>query len=255
MVLKALNDASVDVGLGDVWDVLRWEGAERRAGIDRASIGIGAAAVMRFLIRHQRNARFVTLPFGFREITGFDLGSGDYYMGLYLSAEREGRVRSRARVHLNHVSAHLSDGLYDAEASAWVDGRTPTRYSRESLQLLVDVELPSGLRVYAEGSRLYLHDGLAGRISRWWGRGGLEFRHRTAFPLKPWAALDVRTFDVEEDANGPLGIRLVGGLRLGNWNAGGISAVISHYHGPNWRGQYYNEGTSEWQVGLYTEFR
>ena len=255
MVLKSVNESSVDVSLGDAWDLVRWDGRQRHTGFDRAAFGIGGAAIMQFFIQHNRNVRFVTLPFGFREITGFDLAAGDYYMGMYVAAERLGRIRSRVRVHLNHVSAHLSDGLFDAETSSWIDGREPRRYSRESLQILVDLEFTSGIRAYVEGSRLFLHDDLDGRISPWWGRAGAEYRHQTTFPVKPWAAFDVRTFDVDEQANGPLGTRLIGGLRLGNWKSRGISAVISYYRGPNWRGQYYNEATREWHVGLYTDFR
>lgn len=58
------------------------------------------------------------------------------------------------RVRISHISAHLVDGLYQADSGNWKEGRSPFVYSREFIELFPYYRI-SGFRAYVGFTYLF----------------------------------------------------------------------------------------------------
>lgn len=250
-VYKTLGRPLVEARIGAAWDVVRWEGRRAVWGFDRAAFGLDAFAIMQLDIQRYGSKSPLSFPFGSRKLVNFELETGDYAFGGYLVGEQHyGRVTARYRLHVIHISAHLGDGRYLSGEQAWVDDRAPIYYSRNYGQLTGDFSLPNGIRVYGGLSYITFHSPVGRAVSPWFVSGGIEYRWPRRTLLKPFVAVDLRTFDAERAAGGPVGYQLVAGVRLGQWQGRGLNLVVTHYDGPSWRGQFFDLPISDWHAGF-----
>lgn len=255
-VAKALENRQIEARLGGHWDLTRWQPESPFLGIARLSSGLTGLANMQLDMVPVGRKPWWGWPVFLSQRYRYDLVSGDFAFGGYLSAEQPFEaVTLRYRLQAIHLSAHLGDSFFiEGEGRL---SRAPLDYSRNYWQFLVDAHLPSGLRVYLEPGYLTWYDrDLGTNLSTLLFHAGAEYRHPR--PLLhyfyPFLAADARYFDSVEPA-GPWGLAMHTGLRFSSWFGPGLDFFIGRYAGPTWRGQFFGEAVMEWHAGVRVDVR
>lgn len=254
-VTKEATSERIEARLGMLRDIVQAE-TPGIPTVRRAAFGLSGNAVMLLRLRQFGSKSPSTFPFFFRKQVDFPLETGDYSFGGYLALDHApvaGRVDIGSRVQVVHVSSHLGDGRYDTTANVW-RGRGPVDYSRNYVQLVLDADDgPTGVRVYAAPAVLTWAAPVAGeRVARTFLQGGGEWRGPSlgTSGMRPFAAVDVRTFPRLTGTRARTSTSLVAGVRVGGWRERAVDLRLTRTAGASWRGQFYGLREASWGIGL-----
>ena len=254
-VTKEATSERIEARLGILRDIVQAE-TPGLPTVRRAAVGLTGNAVMLLRLRQFGSKSPASFPFFFRKQVDFPLETGDYSFGGYLALDHTpvgGRLNVGTRVQIIHVSSHLGDGRYDTTANVW-RGRGPVDYSRNYVHLVLDADDgPTGVRLYAAPALLTWAAPVAGeRVARAFAQGGAEWRGPAlgASALRPFAAVDVRTFPRLTGTRARTASSMVAGVRVGGWRERAVDVRLTRTAGASWRGQFYGLRESAWGIGL-----
>ncbi|RYZ94861.1 MAG: DUF1207 domain-containing protein, partial [Proteobacteria bacterium] len=172
-----------------------------------------------------------------KEGSKFPLQSSDGLIGLYAEAAR-GLWMYQLRY--THISAHLSDGLYNQ--------RNRIVYTRETISLRAARQL-GFTRVYA-GYHFLAH------TVPLLPKHSLQLGFYSIFPwewnnVHPYLGADLKLRPAEEGTN----LMVSGGLALvSRLGAPPLRLAVAYSTGHDLRGQFYMEEQKKWSVGLEMDF-
>lgn len=218
--LRKNNHAELEADIGGYRSVAGWKG---EMGGEPTIFHTGIEGNGYFLMR--------------KESSRFPLNSSDGLIGLYAEALR-GLWMFQLRY--THISAHLSDGLFNVRQRIY--------YSREFLVLRAARQL-GWVRAYL-GYSFLTHTIPA------LPRHGLQ---AGAYAILPWhwyrwhpyAGADLRVRSAEEGTTYQLGLGAALDSSLG---APPLRIVANYTKGHDLRGQFYNERSEKWAFGFELDF-
>lgn len=167
----------------------------------------------------------------------FPLHSSDGLIGFYAEAMRGSYFY---QLRYTHVSAHLSDGLYNI--------RQRVTYTRETLSLRLAKQI--------KFTRAYIGYHFLAHTKPDLPKHSAQLGFYSIFPwhwkrLHPYAGADLRIKNKQEGTT----YHLTGGLALvSSLGAPPLRFSINYLKGHDLRGQFYNEKTEKWSFGLDMDF-
>ena len=150
------------------------------------------------------------------------------------------------RFRFSHISAHLVDGLYDAESESWLNGREPFVYSKEFIELFPYIR-KDGFRAYL--GLTYIIHVIPDVIKKGIIQAGFDYY---ILPLRnssliPFIAYDFKLTGIEKYS----GNNIVGaGIKFGEPLSRGFSILISYLSGKSVHGEFYDVSENYWTIGL-----
>jgi len=140
------------------------------------------------------------------------------------------------RLRISHISAHLVDGLYDADSTKWKDGMQPFVYSREFIELFPYYRI-SGIRTYI--GLTYLFHTLPADFKKIIFQIGVEYfiEYLKTESFTPFVAYDLKLsgYSKYQATNS-----LNAGIKFGNPQSRGFSLLFSYISGRNVHGELYD---------------
>ncbi len=234
-ILSQLDKNLLRLDIGNSIDLIQYHNS-----VDSAVYTVGSDFFTYTLLRGEQ---------GFH----FPVDASDYFFGINVSYRKpvnSGVLSSRLRV--SHISSHFVDGHYDNTTASWKDGRAPTVYSREFLDVVGAWEsegYENLARVYLGASYLFHVD--PKDLPRFSSYGGGELYRPTSSMLNPYLAYQVTLMKVSE-----LSIRhsIQLGVKLGSVTRRGLDVFASYFSGYSIHGEYFNVKDNYFALGFLVKF-
>ncbi len=177
----------------------------------------------------------------------FPVETIDYMFGINAGYKiDDGKKEIGVRFRFSHISAHLVDGLYDAENEKWLNGREPFVYSKEFIELFPYIR-KDGFRAYL--GLTYIIHVIPGKIKNGIIQAGFDYY---IFPLRnsffiPFIAYDFKISGIEKYSGNNI---ITAGIKFGEPFAGGFSLLISYLSGKSAHGEFYDVSGNYWTMGI-----
>ncbi|MEE9450475.1 MAG: DUF1207 domain-containing protein [Ignavibacteriaceae bacterium] len=201
---------------------------------DKTTISFGADLFTYTRARVQSNFKFPveTIDYMFGVNAGYKKNDGKKEIGL--------------RFRFSHISAHLVDGLYDAENESWLNGREPFVYSKEFLELFPYIK-KDGYRIYL-GVTYIIHV-IPDLIKKGIFQAGFDYY---ILPLRnssfiPFIAYDFKLSGIKKYYGNNI---VTAGIKFGEPLSRGLSILISYLSGKSVHGEFYDISENYWTIGL-----
>jgi len=229
--LFAMDGNKLRLDISTSRDIVKWQNLTE-------SISIGADLFTYTRLRSEDNFKF-------------PVETIDYLFGLnagykkQLSNNKEFGLRFR----LSHISAHLVDGQYDAQAQEWRDGREPFVFSKEFVELFPYYRIGS-LRAYAGFT--YIFHILPENIKKLNVQLGFDY-FVTQFGnenMTPFVAYDFKIAGNEKYIGNNI---FSVGVKFGNWRNRGLSLYYAYISGKSIHGEYYDVNENYSSIGFNFE--
>lgn len=177
----------------------------------------------------------------------FPVETIDYMFGInagYKVINRDNAIGVRLR--LSHISAHLVDGLYDAENSTWMNERDPFVFSKEFIEVFPYIK-KGGFRFYL--GLTYIFHVIPSAIKKGIFQFGFDYY---ILPLQysiltPFIAYDFKLSGINKYSGNNI---LKAGIKFGNPTSSGLSIFVSYLSGKSVHGELYNISENYWAIGL-----
>jgi len=177
----------------------------------------------------------------------FPVETIDYMFGINAGYKiKDGKKEIGVRFRFSHISAHLVDGLYDAENEIWLKGREPFVYSKEFIEFFPYIR-KDGLRIYL--GLTYIVHVIPSEIKKGIFQAGFDFY---ILPLRnssfiPFIAYDFKLTGIEKYSGNNI---LTAGIKFGEPLSGGFSILISYLSGKSVHHEFYDISENYWKIGL-----
>ena len=177
----------------------------------------------------------------------FPVETIDYMFGINAGYKKnDGKKEIGLRFRFSHISAHLVDGLYDAENESWLDGRVPFVYSKEFIELFPYVR-KDGFRIYL--GLTYIIHVIPDVIKKGIFQAGFDYY---ILPLRnssfiPFIAYDFKLTGIEQYYGNNI---VTAGVKFGEPLSRGLSILISYLSGKSVHGEFYDVSENYWKIGL-----
>jgi hypothetical protein len=181
----------------------------------------------------------------------FPVETIDYLFGFnagykkQLSNDNEFGLRFR----LSHISAHLVDGQYDAQADAWREEREPFVFSKEFIELFPYYRINT-LRTYI--GLTYIFHIIPKEIKQFSVQLGFDYfaNQLGADYLTPFVAYDFKLAGNEKYVGNNI---FSAGIKFGKWNQRGLSLYYTYISGKSIHGEYFNVNENYSAIGFNFE--
>jgi hypothetical protein len=153
------------------------------------------------------------------------------------------------RFRLSHISAHLVDGQYDAQAKEWREGREPFVFSKEFIQLFPYYRIKT-LRFYTGFT--YIFHIIPENIKTFNLQLGFDY-FVTNFgndDMTPFIAYDFKLAGNEKYVGNNI---FSVGVKFGKWDKGGLSLYYTYISGKSVHGEYYDLNENYSAIGFNFE--
>ena len=234
-ILSQLGKNLLRLDIGNSIDLIQY-----RPRLDSAVYTIGSDFFTYTLLRGEH---------GFH----FPVDASDYFFGINASYRKQmesGILTSRLRI--SHISSHFVDGHYDNTTASWKDGRAPTVYSREFLDIVGawESEGRENLgRFYLGATYLFHVD--PKDLPRFSSYAGLELYRPTSCVFNPYFAYQVNLMKVN---NLSLRHSVQLGVTLGSVTGRGLDLFAGYFSGFSIHGEYFNVKDSYFALGFLVRF-
>ncbi len=177
----------------------------------------------------------------------FPVETIDFMFGINAGYKNDdGGKEFGVRFRFSHISAHLVDGLYNAENEIWLNGREPFVYSKEFLELFPYIR-KDGFRVYL--GLTYIIHVIPERIKKGIFQAGFDYyifslRNSSFIPL---IAYDLKITGIEKYSGNN---SITTGIKFGEPLSRGLSILISYFSGKSVHGEFYDISENYWTIGL-----
>ena len=150
---------------------------------------------------------------------------------------------------LSHISAHLVDGQYDAQAEEWREGRDPFVFSKEFIELFPYYRMNS-FRAYV--GLTYIFHIIPEEIKQFNIQLGLITLqlNLAAEAITPFVAYDFKLAGNETYVGNNI---FSVGVKFGNWKSKGLSLYYTYISGKSIHGEYYDVNENYSAVGFNFE--
>ena len=234
-ILSQLGKNLLRLDIGNSIDLIRY-----RPTVDSGVYTIGSDFFTYTLLRGEQ---------GFH----FPVDASDYFFGFNGSFRKpmnSGVLSSRLRI--SHISSHFVDGHYDNTTATWKNGRAPTVYSREFIDVVGAWESSACenlTRVYLGATYLFHVD--PGDLPQFSSYAGLEMYRPISGILNPYFAYQATLMKVSE-----LTLRhaVQIGLKLGSVTGRGLNLYGSYFSGYSIHEEYFNVKDNYFALGILVEF-
>jgi hypothetical protein len=155
------------------------------------------------------------------------------------------------RFRLSHISAHFADGHFDTGSNEWRNGRTPTVYSREFIELFPFFKINT-FRFYL--GLTYIFHVTPKDIGKGIYQTGFDYYLTSLFKsnISPFIAYDFKINSINKIYFGNNIISA--GIKFGKYNAKGISITFNYFSGMSIHGEYYNVFERYSTIGVNLDF-
>ncbi len=150
------------------------------------------------------------------------------------------------RIRLSHISAHLSDGQFDAATNSWRGGRNPIVFSKEFLEFFPYYKI-GGFRAYL--GLTYIYHISPREISKGVYQFGFDY-YLKQFPSKlftPFIAYDFKLSKIESYSINNI---FMAGVKFGNYSSKGFSIYYSYISGKSLHGEYFDRNENYSSLGF-----
>ena len=230
--LIATDDNKLRLDISTSRDIIHWY----LPGSSTISIGADLFTFTR--LRSTDNFKFPVETIDY--LFGFNAG-----YKMHLSDDNEFGLRFR----LSHISAHLVDGQYDAQAEEWREGREPFVFSKEFIEFFPYYRFNT-FRAYA--GLTYIFHIIPKEIKQFNVQLGFDY-FATQFGsdyLTPFIAYDFKLAGNEKYVGNSI---FSGGIKFGKWNQKGLSLYFTYISGMSIHGENYNVNENYSSIGLNFE--
>ena len=220
--------------------------------ISKVQINIGAT---RDIFHHYYNN--TTISFGADLFTytrtraqsnfKFPVETIDYMFGINAGYKNDdGEKEFGVRFRFSHISAHLVDGLYDAENEIWLNGREPFVYSKEFIELFPYFR-KNGFRFYL--GLTYIIHVIPERIKKGIFQTGFDYyiSRLCNSSFIPFIAYEFKITGIEKYSGNNV---FTAGIKFGDPLSRGLSLLISYLSGKSIHGEFYDVSENYWTLGL-----
>ena len=229
--LFSLDSNKIRLDISTSRDIVRWTDEDE-------SISIGVDLFTFTRLRSTENFKFPveTIDYLFGVNAGYK---------KQLSEKNELGIRFR----LSHISAHLVDGQYDAQAQEWRGGREPFVFSKEFIELFPYYRINT-FRVYTGFT--YIFHIVPDDIKKFNLQLGFDY-FVTNFgndDMTPFIAYDFKLAGNEKY----IGNNIVSvGVKFGKWNKGGLSLYYTYISGKSVHEEFYDVNENYSAIGFNFE--
>jgi len=177
----------------------------------------------------------------------FPVETIDYMFGINAGYKKEdGNKEIGLRLRFSHISAHLVDGLYDAESERWLNVREPFVYSKEFIEFFPYIR-KDGVRIYL--GLTYIIHVIPDLIKKGIFQAGFDYY---ILPLRnssfiPFIAYDFKLTGIEKYSGNNI---VTAGIKFGEPLSRGFSILISYLSGKSVHGEFYDISENYWTIGL-----
>jgi len=177
----------------------------------------------------------------------FPVETIDYMFGINAGYKKDdGKKELGVRFRFSHISAHLVDGLYDAESESWLNGREPFIFSKEFIELFPYIRKDS-FRAYL--GLTYIIHVIPDVIKKGIYQAGFDYY---ILPLRncsfiPFMAYDFKLTGIEKYSGNNI---VKAGIKFGDSLERGLSILISYLSGKSVHGEFYDVSENYWTIGI-----
>ena len=217
----------VQINIGVTRDIYHYQD-------DKTTFSFGADLFTYTRTRSQSNFKFPveTIDFMFGINAGYRIDDEKKEIGV--------------RFRFSHISAHLVDGLYDAENESWLNNRKPFVYSKEFIELFPYIR-KDGFRAYL--GLTYIIHVIPDVIKKGIFQAGFDYYF---LPLCnssfiPFIAYDFKLTGIEKYSGNNI---VTAGIKFGEPLSRGLSILISYLSGKSVHGEFYDVSENYLKIGL-----
>ncbi|MBL7999706.1 MAG: DUF1207 domain-containing protein [Candidatus Kapabacteria bacterium] len=179
----------------------------------------------------------------------FPVETVDYFFGVNSSLQwKSPQVLYDARIRLSHISAHLTDGVADANGTLQPK---PFVYSREFVDIIASVIFDNTYRVYAGGTFIFSNHRLAYPVSLIIPQAGGEIHYPITQSIKAQAGVDTKLVAVNGVA------RLItasqAGVSFKQMNGYSVFVGVYQYSGYSVHGLFFDTVDNYWGFGFQVQ--
>lgn len=177
----------------------------------------------------------------------FPVETIDYLFGINAGYKKnDDKKEIGLRFRFSHISAHLVDGLYDAENEGWLEGREPFVYSKEFIELFPYIR-KDYFRIYL--GLTYIIHVIPDVIKKGIFQAGFDYY---ISPLRnasfiPFIAYDFKLTGIEKYSGNNI---VTAGVKFGEPLSRGLSILISYQSGKSVHGELFDVSENYWKIGL-----
>jgi Protein of unknown function (DUF1207) len=150
------------------------------------------------------------------------------------------------RFRLSHISAHFADGHFDTGSNEWRNGRKPTVYSREFIELFPFYKINT-LRFYI--GLTYIFHVTPKEIGKGIYQSGFDYYFNSLIMknISPFIAYDFKLDKIEKFTGNNV---ISAGIKFGKYNEKGFSVSFNYFSGKSIHGEYYNVNEHYSTIGI-----
>jgi Protein of unknown function (DUF1207) len=154
------------------------------------------------------------------------------------------------RFRLSHISAHFADGHYDTGSQEWRNGRTPTVYSREFIELFPFYKIDR-FRVYL--GLTYIFHVTPKEVGKGIYQTGFDYYFENLFKqnISPFLAYDFKLDKIGKYTGNNI---ISAGIKFGKYNTKGFSISFNYFSGKSIHGEYFDINEHYSTIGLNLDF-
>jgi hypothetical protein len=227
----AMDNNKLRLDISTSRDIIKWYD-------DDESVSIGADLFTFTRLRSTDDFKFPVETIDY--LFGFNVG---YKKQLVENGEFGLRFR------LSHISAHLVDGQYDAEAEEWRERRDPFVFSKEFVELFPYYRINT-FRCYV--GLTYIFHIIPEEIKQFNAQIGFDY-FATQFgseSMTPFVAYDFKLAGNETYVGNNI---FSAGVKFGKWNHRGLSFYYTYISGKSIHGEYYDVNENYSAIGFNFE--
>ncbi len=150
------------------------------------------------------------------------------------------------RFRLSHISAHFADGHFDTGSNQWRNGRKPTVYSREFIELFPFYKIDA-FRIYV-GLTYIFHTTPKG-IGKGIYHIGFDHYFDSLFRknISPFIAYDFKLSNIDKYSGNNI---ISAGIKFGRYDAKGFSIAVKYFSGKSVHGEYFDVNEQYTTLGV-----